>query len=78
MAVPYLEGAGNELAAFGDNRDRKRGKRQIVIGLLCDEAGCPLSVEVFAADTSTFASQVRLAGSQSGRPPGADHPLRRR
>ena len=55
----YLEGVDNALAAFGYNRDRKRGKRQIVIGLLCDEAGCPLSVEVFAsntADTSTFAA----------------------
>jgi hypothetical protein len=65
----YLEGVDNELAAFGYNRDRKRGKRQIVIGLLCDEAGCPLSVEVFAgntADTSTFASQVRKAAERFG------------
>ena len=30
----YLEGTENELAAFGYNRDGKRGKRQIVIGLL--------------------------------------------
>jgi hypothetical protein len=28
----YLEGAQNELAAFGYNRDGKKGKRQIVIG----------------------------------------------
>jgi hypothetical protein len=28
----YLEGERNELAAFGYNRDGKRGKRQIVIG----------------------------------------------
>jgi len=65
----YLEGTDNALAAFGYNRDRKRGKRQIVIGLLCDEAGCPLSVEVFAgntADTSTFASQVRKVADRFG------------
>ena len=65
----YLEGVDNELAAFGYNRDRKRGKRQIVIGLLCDEAGCPLSVEVFAgntSDTSTFASQVRKVAERFG------------
>ena len=65
----YLEGEDNELAAFGDNRDRKRGKRQIVIGLLCDEAGGPLSVEVFAgdtADTATFASQVRKVADRFG------------
>jgi hypothetical protein len=43
----YLEGMHNELGAFGYNRDRKRGKRQIVIGLLCNGSGVPLSVEVF-------------------------------
>ncbi|MCP4302462.1 MAG: IS1634 family transposase, partial [Gammaproteobacteria bacterium] len=65
----YLEGTKNELAAFGYNRDGKNGKRQIVIGLLCDEVGWPLSVEVFAgntADTSTFASQVRKVADRFG------------
>ena len=65
----YLEGVDNALSAFGYNRDRKRGKRQIVIGLLCDETGCPLSVEVFpgnTADTSTFASQVRKVADRFG------------
>jgi len=42
----YLEGAGNALAAFGDNRDRKSGKRQIVYGLLCDPEGRPISIEL--------------------------------
>jgi Transposase DDE domain len=57
----YLEGAQNELAAFGYNRDGKKGKRQIVIGLLCDEDGQPVSIEVFpgnTADPHTFASQL--------------------
>ena len=57
----YLEGAHNELAAFGYNRDGKKGKRQIVIGLLCDEDGHPVSSEVFPGNTSdphTFASQL--------------------
>jgi len=65
----YLEGVDNELAAFGYNRDKKRGKRQIVIGLLCDEVGGPLSVEVFAgntSDTSTFASQIRKVADRFG------------
>ena len=68
----YLEGVDNELAAFGYNRDGKRGKRQIVIGLLCDDAGCPLSVEVFSgntADTSTFGSQVRKVADRFGGGP---------
>ena len=57
----YLEGSQNELAAFGYNRDGKKGKRQIVIGLLCDEDGHPVSIEVFPGNTSdphTFASQL--------------------
>lgn len=40
----YLEGVHNELGAFGYNRDGKRGKLQIVIGLLADEHGEPLAV----------------------------------
>ena len=40
----YLEGTHNALAAFGYNRDGKKGKRQIVIGLLCDEDGHPNTV----------------------------------
>ena len=68
----YLEGVDNELAAFGYNRDGKRGKLQIVIGLLCDEAGWPLSVEVFegnTADTTTFASQIRKVAQRFGGGP---------
>ena len=38
----YLEGTHNALAAFGYNRDGKKGKPQIVIGLLCDEDGHPV------------------------------------
>lgn len=57
----YLEGQHNALGAFGYNRDGKRGKRQIVIGLLCNSAGRPLSIEVFAGNTQdpkTFRSQL--------------------
>jgi hypothetical protein len=57
----YLEGTHNELAAFGYNRDGKKGKLQIVIGLLCDEDGHPVSIEVFPGNTQdphTLAAQV--------------------
>jgi hypothetical protein len=37
----YLEGLHNELAAFGYDRDHKRGKKQIVIGLLTAPDGDP-------------------------------------
>jgi Transposase DDE domain len=57
----YVEGIQNELAAFGYNRDGKKGKMQIVIGLLCDEDGQPVSIEVFPGNTPdphTLAAQV--------------------
>ncbi len=65
----YLEGEQNELAAFGYNRDGKRGKKQIVIGLLCDGSGTPISVEVFAGntqDTKTFGRQVAKVAQRFG------------
>ncbi len=62
----YLEGEQNELADWGYNLERKKGKKQVVIGLLTDPRGDPVAVEVFRGNTqdvSTFASQVRkLAG----------------
>jgi len=50
----YLEGTHNALAAFGYNRDGKKGKLQIVIGLLCDADGHPVSIEVFHHHTLFF------------------------
>jgi hypothetical protein len=65
----YLEGVCNELGAFGYNRDGKKGKRQIVIGLLCDGGGRPVSIEVFAGNTqdpATLASQIRKVAQRFG------------
>ena len=58
----YLEGCQNELAAYGYNRDKKMGKRQIVYGLLTDQEGVPLAVEAFSGNTKdnkTLLSQIR-------------------
>jgi hypothetical protein len=65
----YFEGTHNELAQFGYNRDKKSGKRQIVIGLLCDSEGCPLSIEVFAgntSDTKTVTAQIEKVKERFG------------
>lgn len=65
----YLEGVCNELSAFGYNRDGKKGKKQVVIGLLCDQAGRALSIEVFAGNTQdpkTVASQIRKTAGRFG------------
>jgi hypothetical protein len=57
----YLEGEHNALGEFGYNRDGKKGKLQIVIGLLADLSGEPLAVRVFSGNTgdpSTVAEQI--------------------
>ena len=59
----YLEGVHNELADFGYNRDKKKGKMQIVIGLLTGADGTPVAVRVFegnTADTDSVPEQIRL------------------
>ena len=48
----YFEGEQNELGEYGYNRDGKKGKKQIVIGLLTASDGEPLSVEVFRGNTA--------------------------
>jgi hypothetical protein len=57
----YFEGRTCPLAHLGHSRDDKRGKLQIVFGLLCNRAGCPVAVEVFdgnTADPMTLAPQI--------------------
>lgn len=49
----YLEGEyeQSELVEFGYNRDGKKGHEQIVIGLICNNKGCPVGVEVYRGNT---------------------------
>ncbi len=57
----YFEGTQNALAAYGHNRDKKKRKKQVVIGLLSINNGMPVSVEAFAGntqDTLTFQNQL--------------------
>lgn len=65
----YLEGEHNVLSDFGYNRDGKRGKKQIVVGLLCDGEGEPLAIEVFRGNTQdpkTFAPQIKKVVEEFG------------
>lgn len=58
----YLEGDHNELAAYGYNRNKKKGKKQIVIGLLTSAQGVPLAVRVFHGNTpDTQSMEEQLA-----------------
>jgi hypothetical protein len=61
VSSTYFEGRTCELAQRGYNRDGKKGKLQIVFGLLCSQDGCPIAVEVFegnVGDPSTLQNQV--------------------
>ncbi len=65
----YLEGQCHELGEYGYNRDGKRGKRQILVGLLTDERGEPLAVRVFKgnrADPTTIGTQIEILKEQFG------------
>jgi len=61
VSSSYLEGRCCELAQLGYNRDGKKGKLQIVYGLLCAPDGCPVAIEVFegnTADPRTLGAQI--------------------
>jgi transposase len=61
VSSTYFEGRTCELAKLGHNRDGKKGKLQIVFGLLCSQDGCPVAIEVFegnVGDPSTLPTQV--------------------
>jgi len=65
----YLEGQQNELAKYGYNRDKKGGKKQIVIGLLKDEHGMPVSVQVYEGNTldhKTVSDQIKKLKERFG------------
>jgi len=49
----YFEGAyeQSDVVLFGYNRDYKSGHEQVVLGLLCDERGWPVGIELFAGNT---------------------------
>ena len=69
VSSSYVEGRCCPLAQFGYSRDGKRGKRQIVYGLLCARDGCPVAIEVFAgstADPTTLTCQVRKLKERFG------------
>ncbi|HEY9821470.1 MAG TPA: IS1634 family transposase [Candidatus Sericytochromatia bacterium] len=69
VSSTYFEGETCPLAQYGYSRDRKKGKLQIVFGLLCNAQGCPIAVEVFegnTADPMTLAVQVEKVRCRFG------------
>ena len=61
LTSTYFEGRHCPLAKLGHARDDKKGKLQVVFGLMTDAEGCPIAVEVYAGNTSdpkTVSDQV--------------------
>ena len=69
LTSSYFEGVTCPLAAFGYNRDKKKGKLQINFGLLTNEQGIPVAVSVFKGNTGdpqTLLPQVEKMREQFG------------
>jgi len=65
----YFEGAQNELACFGYNRDKKQGKKIITTGLITDKEGFPMKIDVFKGNTkdeTTVSSQLQSIRQEFG------------
>jgi transposase len=62
VSSTYFEGRHCPLAKLGHSRDHRRDRPQIVFGLVCDEQGRPVAVEVFEGNTGdprTVGAQVK-------------------
>ena len=69
LTSSYFEGVTCPLAAFGHNRDGKKGKRQVNYGLLTNREGIPVSVSVFegnVGDPKTLLPQVDKVRDEFG------------
>jgi transposase len=61
LTSTYFEGRRCPLARYGHSRDERPGNLQIVFGLLTNQEGCPVAVEVFEGNTGdpkTVAAQI--------------------
>jgi transposase len=67
LSSSYFEGVTCPLAAFGHDRDGKKGKLQVNYGLLTDERGCPIAVSVFEGNTSDSKTVMRQVDTMRNR-----------
>ena len=69
VSSSYFEGACCPLAARGHDKDHKKSKLIIVYGLLCNQEGCPVAIEVFKGNTgdpTTVKVQIEKLTSRFG------------
>ena len=63
----YFEGTKAEEGKYGYSRDKRWDRYQIIVGLVCNEQGIPLAVEVWPGNTTdkaTVTTQVKLLKEQ--------------
>ena len=69
VSSSYFEGRTCPLAKLGYSRDQRRGTLQIIYGLLCDQPGRPIAVEVFTGelhDDKTLPAQIAKLKTRFG------------
>jgi hypothetical protein len=69
VSSTYFEGRHCPLAKLGYSRDHRRDRPQIVFGLVCDEQGRPIAIEVFEGNTSdpqTVGAQIKKLRERFG------------
>jgi transposase len=69
LTTVFLEGTTCELGAYGHGKEHRNNKLQIVVGLLCNREGIPISVQVFegnASECGTLGDQVAKVRERFG------------
>lgn len=67
VSSSYFEGKSCSLAQYGHSGDHRPDRLQIKYGLLCNDEGCPMMIEVFEGNTGdpvTFTARVKKMREQ--------------
>lgn len=67
VSSSYYEGHCCPLAAFGHDRDKKKGKRIIVYGVLAEQEGRPVAVQVYRGNTGDSTTVLDQVSKLQGR-----------
>ncbi len=67
LSSSYVEGEHCDLAEYGYDRDKKRGKKQINWGLTTDDDGRPITLSVFSGSTSDSKTLLPQVETLRGR-----------
>ena len=69
LTTVWFEGDKCELGKFGHSKEGRSNKLQILVGLLCNREGIPVSIQVFegnASETGTLESQIQKVRERFG------------